>query len=185
MSVQKKKVSKKLKSRDPFIDLKRKNPVKLKVCDISVTIKEGKTKKVKNLGSVFFKVSRATTTHYNYSDNNYNLITLPYYTFRLFAKRNKRTKEAYVGSFSATLIDGVACISSSNINEEAYVGIGVGKKSYEVMAAFFRVLQSDPGGCTSTDAARVWKSMKAKRISKNRNIKSMFRVISNKKVKVI
>ena len=68
-----------------------------------------------------------------------------------------------------------AAITEASLDEQ-YQGLGVAKAAYQYLANTYNGLESDPNGCTSAAAERVWKSLKAKKLSRKR-----FRIEAEKK----
>jgi hypothetical protein len=92
------------------------------------------------------------------------------HSWTLMVKIGKRYQS--IGGFEVTpLFSGnglTAAISGSEIDDEEYRGFGLARRSYQLLANFYGSLESDPGGITSEDAARVWKALKAKKLPHKR-----------------
>jgi hypothetical protein len=167
------------KSRDPFKD-SPKSTKKISVCSVSVDIKVGKKNTKKKLGDVYLKVKRYACPYFDYYHQRTSANIE--YTFNVMVKEKKSKRHQNIGVFYTRTHDvtGYAMITSSELDEGRYFGIGVGKKVYERIADFFGVLESDPNGSTSKEAKRVWRSMKARRLKQGR-----FRVVSTGRVKYL
>lgn len=120
---------------------------------------EGEKKaKSKVIGPFLLKRS-----HSSYYGDNHN--------WQLKVKTGKsRYKEIGSVEVSATINSEIlsACISSASMDDEAYLGMGLMKRSYQLLANHYNGLESDPNGYTSDDAQRVWKSLKAKKLPNGR-----------------
>lgn len=165
------------KSRDPFKDLSPRSTKKISVCSVSIDIKVGKKNTKKKLGDVYLKVRRFQNSFFDYyhQRKSFNIE----YRFDVMVKEKKNKRSMNIGQFYTKIDEatGYAMITSSELDEGRYFGIGVGKKVYERIADFFGVLESDPNGSTSKEARRVWKSMKARRLKHGR-----YRVVSSRRV---
>lgn len=89
----------------------------------------------------------------------------------LFAKKDRGFN--CIGDFDITsrfskTDELVAIVCGCEIFDEDYKGIGLGKKVYLLLANHYGILESDIDGSTSLEAKRVWKALKAKKISNGR-----------------
>lgn len=172
MSVARKAKKVSLKSRDPLSNVKSKYPTEtIQICSISHHIFFDKKPKKKDVGKLSLKFTRSISQWYSHGEADYHISVC------LKKGRNSLT----IGDFDVAIIRGTACITSSGIDDE-YHNMGIGKKVYESIAAYFRVLESDPSGATSVEATRVWKAMKAKTL-KIRNQRPRYQVITNRRLK--
>ncbi len=131
---------------------KKRKPT-LKLGQLRVASYTGKKKIVSRILGEFrlkLDISGAKYDDFEYEDN-----------WILQRKRGSRWDHA--GHFSVLVRCCKVSIASSDI-EEQYQGAGLGKMSYTELAAYYGSLESDSGGCTSDEAKRVWKSLKAKKL---------------------
>lgn len=160
----------KLFSRDPLKTVKSRKAKKIPLCNLVVSLHQGKSKKVKKLGHLFLSVKRHQSRDFD------NTLYAEY--FFTLSIDNRKSKINHIGTFNVRFVDGRACISYSELDEN-YCGMGIGKKAYQTIAGFFRVLESDPYGNTSVEARNVWLSLKPTRIGYR---KRRFRIISNRRI---